>query len=179
MRLHLRLAAAGLFCALPLAAPAQSVHVRLQSYQEVPSVSSPGTGQFRALIDPRSDTIEYELSYDNTSSDVLQAHMHLGQRHVNGGISVFLCQSATNPDPTGLAPMCAARGPATISGTLSAANVIGPTGQGIAAGEFDELVDAIRAGAVYVNVHTTTFPAGELRGQARGRLLPFDHLFDR
>jgi hypothetical protein len=37
--------------------------------------------------------------------------------------------------------------------------------QGLEPGEFDELVDAIRAGVTYVNVHTTKFPGGEIRGQ--------------
>jgi hypothetical protein len=42
--------------------------------------------------------------------------------------------------------------------------VIGPTGQGIAPGEFAELVRAIRAGATYANVHTDKHPTGEIRG---------------
>jgi hypothetical protein len=37
--------------------------------------------------------------------------------------------------------------------------------QGIAAGEFGELVAALRAGRAYANVHTTKFPPGEIRGQ--------------
>jgi CHRD domain len=52
-----------------------------------------------------------------------------------------------------------------VSGTIVAANVIGPSDQGIAAGEIAELIAAIRAGRAYVNVHTTAFPGGELRGQ--------------
>jgi hypothetical protein len=43
--------------------------------------------------------------------------------------------------------------------------VIGPAGQGIAAGEFSELVDALRAGRAYANVHSSKFPGGEIRGQ--------------
>jgi hypothetical protein len=50
-----------------------------------------------------------------------------------------------------------------ISGTITAADVIGPTAQGVEAGAFDELVQAIRAGATYVNVHSTLFPGGEVR----------------
>jgi hypothetical protein len=94
---------------------------------------------------------------------VRQAHIHLGQKGVNAGVIVFLCQTDTNRDPTMLAPTCPQSG--TVSGTLTAANVIGPANQGIAAMEFAELVAAIRAGAVYVNVHTAGFPGGEIRGQ--------------
>jgi hypothetical protein len=53
----------------------------------------------------------------------------------------------------------------TITGTITAANVVGPTTQGIVPGEWQELVDAMRAGATYINVHDGTFPAGEIRGQ--------------
>jgi hypothetical protein len=52
-----------------------------------------------------------------------------------------------------------------VSGTITPASVVGPAAQGIATGEFGELVRALRAGAAYANVHTTTFPAGEIRGQ--------------
>ena len=52
-----------------------------------------------------------------------------------------------------------------MSGTIVPADVIGPAGQGIAGGEFEEVVRAIRAGATYVNVHNETYPSGEIRGQ--------------
>ncbi len=88
---------------------------------------------------------------------------------MNGGISVFLCQTATNPDPTGQAPQCTAP-PALITGVIDADNIIGPAGQGVAAGQFEELVAAIRARVAYVNVHSSLFPGGEVRGQLdRGR----------
>ena len=95
-----------------------------------------------------------------------QAHIHFGQRAVNGGISVFLCSNLGN-GPLGTQACPAA--PATIEGTIGPENVIGPTGQGIAAGEFDELVRAIDAGAAYVNVHSTGFPGGEIRAQLEER----------
>lgn len=158
-----------LACALfiaPTLAAAETVIVPLRGLEEVPAISSPARGLFRAFVNRHNGTIAYQLSYQDLQGDVTQAHLHLGQRGVNGGISVFLCQTATNPDPTGLAPMCPQSG--TASGQLQAANVIGPGGQGIAAGEFEELLAALGAGAVYVNVHSSVWPGGEIRGQTRG-----------
>jgi hypothetical protein len=111
-------------------------------------------------------TVDYTLTYQDLEGDVRQAHIHLGQRSVNGGISVWLCQTAFNVDPTGLAPACPQSG--TVEGSFTAANVIGPAGQGIATGEFAELIRAMRAGVTYANVHSTKFPGGEIRGQIRG-----------
>jgi hypothetical protein len=54
-----------------------------------------------------------------------------------------------------------------VTGTLDASGVVGPAGQGIAAGEFAELLHAIRSGVTYANVHTNTWPAGEIRGQIK------------
>ncbi len=151
----------------PLAA-AQTVHARLHGYQEVPAISSPGRGEFRASIDRRAGTIHYELSYSGLQGNVTQAHIHLGQHGVNGGISVWLCGTAALPGPAGT-PSCAGTTDGGASGMLMAANVIGPGGQLLAAGEFDELVDAILAGVTYANVHTTAAAGGEIRGQIGGR----------
>ena len=55
--------------------------------------------------------------------------------------------------------------PATITGTIGPEDVVGPTGQGIEVGAFDELLDAIRAGVTYANIHTVGRPGGEIRAQ--------------
>ena len=144
-------------------AAAETVVVKMQSYQEVPAISSAATGHFTAFINDAAGTIDYELFYEGLEGDVRQAHIHFGQRGVSGGISVFLCKTSFNPDPTGLAPDCPQSG--TVTGTIRAANIIGPAGQGIAAGELAELIAAIRAGIAYPNVHSTKFPSGEVRGQ--------------
>jgi hypothetical protein len=80
---------------------------------------------------------------------------------VNGGISVFLCSNLGN-GPAGTQP-CPPSG--TVTGTIRPVDVIGPTGQGIAPGEFAELVTALRDGVAYANVHSNVWPGGEIRGQ--------------
>jgi hypothetical protein len=54
-------------------------------------------------------------------------------------------------------------------GVIEPADVIGPEAQGIAPGEFDELVRAMKAGVTYANVHSELFPGGEIRGQIHKR----------
>ena len=128
-------------------------------------VSSSATGSFEATIDDSADEIHFKLSYSGLEGDVRQAHIHFGQRSVNGGISLWLCETATNPRPTGTpdVPDCPQAG--TVEFTLGADHVVGPAGQGIAVGEFAEIVAAIRAGRAYANVHSSKFPGGEVRGQ--------------
>jgi hypothetical protein len=138
----------------------------LTGYEEVPAVSTAGEGSFKASISRGSDEIRYKLNYEDLEGGALQqAHIHFGQEAVNGGISVFLCTNLGNgPAGTQACPPP----PARVSGTITPADVIGPGAQGIAAGEFDELVQAIRSGIAYVNVHTATWPGGEIRGQFDG-----------
>jgi hypothetical protein len=93
------------------------------------------------------------------------AHIHFGQHGVNGGIMVWLCQTAVNVSPVASTPQCPQSG--TVSGVVSATDVVGPAGQGIAAAEFAEMAKAINAGVAYVNVHSAKFPGGEIRGQLR------------
>ena len=132
----------------------------LVGYQENPDVSTVATGSFHVTIDDAAQTLAYELSYSGLEGDVQQAHVHFGKRALNGGISVFLCTNLGN-NPT--APPCPQEG--TVSGTLSAANIVGPSGQGIEPMAFEELVAAMRAGHTYANVHSTKWPGGEIRAQ--------------
>jgi hypothetical protein len=55
-----------------------------------------------------------------------------------------------------------------VTGAITAAQIVGPAGQGIAAGEMAEVIRAIRARATYANVHTEAFPVGEIRGVVGG-----------
>jgi len=144
----------------------------LIGYEEVPAVSTTGNGTFKAKISRDGTHIDWELSYDDLEGAVQQAHIHLGQKGVNGGISVFLCTNLGN-GPAGI--QGCPPPPAKISGTIFAADVspnIAATqaarNQGLNTGEIAELIRAIRAGATYVNVHSTTWPGGEIRSQIEG-----------
>ena len=85
-------------------------------------MSTTGTGEFTATIAPDGDFIQYTETYSGLQGTVTQSHIHVGQLGVNGSIGIFLCQTATNPDPTGLAPECPEQG--SVSGEITTANVI-------------------------------------------------------
>jgi hypothetical protein len=144
----------------------EKFRLRLNGFEEVPALSTGGKGSFRAEINRSETEIDYVLRYENLTGNVTQAHVHFGQGGVNGGISFFLCTNLGNgPAGTQLCPPA----PATVTGTIRAVDVIGPTTQGIAPGELAEIIAAIRAGIAYANVHSSVFPAGEIRAQFPGR----------
>jgi CHRD domain len=135
----------------------------LTGYEEVPALSTPGVGEFRASISRSSDEIRYRLTFSGLESAATQAHIHFENETNNGAIVVFLCTNLGN-GPAGT-QACPADG-GTIRGTITPADIgAGAAGQGIAAGEFDEFVRAIRAGATYVNVHSVNRATGEIRAQ--------------
>jgi hypothetical protein len=161
------LAVTGSLLALATVAKADQIGALLTGYEESPSVSTAGSGEFTATVAPDGEAIEYTETYSGLQGTVTQSHIHVGQLGVNGSIVIFLCQTAANPDPTGLAPECPQEG--TVSGTITAANVIAGSmaPQQLAAGDLAAVVAAIRAGAAYANVHTEVSPGGEIRGQIR------------
>jgi hypothetical protein len=158
--------ALGVVGAVALAQGGGDFNGRLTGYQEVPALSTSGKGTFRASIRSGGSAIRYRLSYAGLEAEPLQAHIHLGQPGVNAGVIAFLCDN-TGAGPAGTDPC--PDPPATVEGTLRAADVIGPEDQGIDAGQFGELVRAMRAGATYANVHTEKYPGGEIRAQLRRR----------
>lgn len=142
----------------------KKVSATLRGYSEVPALSTTGTGEFKATIDPLDTQLTYELQYSGLTAPVTQAHIHLGVRSTNGGIMIWLCGTASNPGPTGT-PVCPQEG--TVTRTVFASDVVGPAGQGLSAGEFAEALQAIRSEVTYANVHSTSFTGGEIRGQIR------------
>lgn len=140
---------------------------RLTGYEETPqSLSTPAKGEFKVRISRFSDEVRWRLSYRGFETDVTQAHIHFGARATSGGVGVWLCGNPPNTPPAGTATCPLREG--TVTGTFQADDVVGPAGQGIAAMEFQEFVDAMRAGVTYANVHTVARPAGEIRAQLEG-----------
>jgi len=183
-------ASAALLVLFPAVSQADGRNLRadLTGFQEVHgpdlgigAIFSTGSGRIALKIDKRDREIKYELSFDFPDASatpvvgaqfVNQAHLHFGQEHTTGGITVWLCQSADNPAPASASdtPMCPSPS-GKVTGTILPQHVIGLPAQGLPGGEdgFDAILKALRDEAIYANVHTDRFPPGEIRGQLDDR----------
>jgi hypothetical protein len=172
MRGRVRVAVAGALVAgaavagtVALADGGSGIREELTGYQEDPlTISTPASGDFHASLQAKKSAISYRLSYSGSETNVTQAHIHFGGRHQSGGISVWLCGNVPTT-PAGVQACPNGPGTQKITGVITPADVVGPAAQGIAAGEFDELLDAIANDVTYVNVHTEQYPGGEIRAQ--------------
>lgn len=133
----------------------------LRGLNEVPPTTSRATGELRATLGGDEQSITFRLDYRNLTGPPGAAHIHFAPTKVNGGVMVFFCGG-------GGKPACPTTTSGTVTGTITAADIVGPLAQGIApapAGQFADVVRAIRTGNAYANIHTERFPGGEIRGQ--------------
>jgi hypothetical protein len=123
--------------------------------EEVPANASQAQGQAIFQLSADGTEISYKLIVANIHN-VTQAHIHLAPAGTNGPVVVWLYPSGP---PAQLIP---GRSQGILGeGIVTEANLVGSlAGQPLSA-----LVDLIRAGGAYVNVHTSQFPPGEIRGQ--------------
>ncbi len=136
----------------------RELRARLTGFQEFPmTLVSSASGQFRATISVAETAINFQLSYEGFDTDVSMAHIHLGAPATNGGVTIFLCGG-------GGRPACPLRA-GTVEGTITAANVLALPSQDLKAGDLASIIEAIRDGATYANVHSKKHPVGEIRGQ--------------
>jgi hypothetical protein len=156
-----------------LSAPAfaEPRKAKLDGFQEVAVIGSPvtsivsslvvdGEGTFKAKVKENAGEIEFKLEWSGLTGDPLAAHIHLGQPGTAGNIAIHLCG-------TGGKPACPAGSSGTLEGTLTAADVVAIDAQGLTAGDLEGVLRAMRADATYVNMHTATWPTGEIRGNIK------------
>ena len=141
----------------------------LTGYEETPAISSQGSGEFSARISQDGTQLTYTLTYRDLTA-VTQSHIHFGRTATAGAVVLFLCTNGTAPMGVPPPQPCPANG-GTITGTLTAADVIPVAAQGIDAGAtgFADILAGIRNGSAYVNVHTSAHTGGEIRGQLLSR----------
>jgi hypothetical protein len=155
---------------------AEEFFARLNGFQEIGAqnaetgaILTGGTGTLRLDLDRKNNMATWTLTFQDVgvtapkTGTVTQAHIHFGKRHVAGGVMVFFCTNQNN-GPAGTQP-CPTGPSGTVSGTFTAASVVGPAAQNVNANDFNALIEALTSNTAYANLHTTGFPAGEIRGQ--------------
>jgi hypothetical protein len=125
--------------------------------QEVPAVDTGGHGVGVFTIDRDESHIRFMVVV-NKLDDVVAAHLHVAPPGENGDIVAWVYPDG--PPPTLI--------PGTFRGVLArgviAEDDVVPVG---AIESLDDLIEAIRSGDVYLNIHTVANPGGEVRGQLR------------
>ena len=154
------------FAVLPLVAtcgddepsgPATSFSAVLSGDEEVPAVVTSATGN--ATLEISGSAITYTITVANLLNPVV-SHIHIAPEGVNGPVRLNLCGTAETP-------ACAVGDGVLVTGTNGAVDP---------AITFDQLVEAMRTGNAYVNVHTNDgvgqpnsgpgdMQSGEIRGQ--------------
>jgi hypothetical protein len=143
----------------------------LIGYQENPDISTVASGSFEAKLSNDGTSLHYKLSYSGLEGNVTQSHIHFGKPAINGGISIWLCQTPAAVGPAGT-PTCPQSG--TVEGDIDSTDVVGPLAQGIEVGNLAEILAAMRAGHAYANVHSSKWLGGEIRAQINDRSFKHD-----
>ena len=136
----------------------QNFRAHLTGDEEVPPVETLATGQTVFQLSRDGSELHYRLIVANIEN-VAQAHIHVGAPGVNGPVVAWLYPEE-GPPPQ----LIPGRFDGVLAtGTITADDLVGP----LEGATMEELVAEIAAGNTYVNVHTSQFPGGEIRGQIR------------
>lgn len=142
----------------PAVASAANFHAHAKGSEEIPAVDTRAQGQATFKVSRDGTSVDYKLNVANIE-DVTMAHIHQGPVGETGPPVVWLYPSDGPP-----AKLIEGRSQGVLArGTFTAADLVGP----LAGMTLDDLVEAMRAGNTYVNVHTSEFGGGEIRGQIR------------
>jgi hypothetical protein len=127
----------------------------LSGDEEVPPRDTNAQGQAIFQLSKDGTELSYKLNVANIEN-VTQAHIHMAPAGANGGIVVWLYPSAAPPQ------LIPGRTQGTLAeGVITAGSLV----NALAGLPLSALLNAMQAGNTYVNVHTSQFPPGEIRGQ--------------
>lgn len=144
MKTRYALALAALLATASVAFAATGFQGTLSGANEVPANASPGTGTATVVLNDAGTQIAYTVSYSGLIGTVTASHIHKAPIGSNGSVVI------------GFSPTTG-----TTSGSFN----------GVAAVTAAQVAD-LMAGLWYVNIHTTSFPGGELRAQLEGAPTP-------
>jgi hypothetical protein len=150
-------------------ASAEDFSSKLSGFNEIGPLATPsgavlseGTATLKLDLNRGAQTLAFKLTYSGLSSAVVQSHIHFGKVHVAGGVIVFFCGPVGSPAHQ----VCPPNG-GTVTGTITAADILAIPTQNVPAKTFEALTDALVSNTAYVNIHTMNFGGGEIRGEIR------------
>lgn len=132
----------------------------LNGMNEVPAVVTDASGLAKFQLSKDGAELSYKIVVEDIM-DVLMAHLHMAPEGTNGPVVAWLY-------PSGPPPVLI---PGLFSGVLAEGVITDSDLKGPLAGmTLEDLVEDFYEGLIYVNVHTTTYPGGEIRGQVKGNM---------
>lgn len=132
----------------------QKIVIKLSGSNEMPPVKTIGTGVATFQVSPDGKSLNYQLNVTKMN-DIMGAHIHSGKQGQNGQPVAGLFNPTMSGPPTG-----------AINGQLSKGTITSKDLQGPLAGkQISDLLNLLKTGGAYVNIHTTQNQNGEIRGQ--------------
>jgi hypothetical protein len=138
----------------------------LSGAAEIPSNNSPGAGQATVVLDPTANTLHVQVSFSGLTSGTTASHIHCCVPAAPPALPGNLLVATTTPTFPDF-PLGATSGTydhildLTLSSSYNPAFV---TAEGGVPQAEAALIAALESGANYLNIHTTNFPGGEIRG---------------
>jgi hypothetical protein len=129
----------------------------LNGYNEVPAVLTTGSGQITLTVSSDQKSLSVTLTFTQLEGVAQSASLYLGSTGTTGGAIAPICG--------GLKPACPSTANGQVTTALSANDVAAIPSQGLTAGDLASVIQALANEAVYVNVVSSKFPNGEIRGQ--------------
>ena len=144
--------ALALTLALTADASAQTLTARLNGGEETPVLNTGAVGTAEVSVDAANQEIVVTLRVFNIPTPTTAGHIHVGPLGIAGPVVVNFPEAIVGRT-----------GDFAISFRLGPNQFVARPAIGI--NSMEDAIQAIVNGNSYVNIHTQTFPAGEIRGQ--------------
>lgn len=148
------LLAAALLVGASAQANAQTLRLTavLSGSNETPAIVVTGaTGTAEVFVNLATQTVTYTVNVFNLPSGATGGHFHVGGPGAGGPVVVNLTPPANISNDF------------TLSGTAAPSSLVPRPEQGIRT--WEDFIQALVGGQVYVNIHSAVNPGGETRGQ--------------
>jgi hypothetical protein len=135
----------------------------LSGAAESPPNASPGTGLASATYDPDAHTLLVEVSFSDLTGPTTAAHIHCCTALPLTGVVGVASTTPTFPGfPAGTSGLYTELFDLTLLSSFNAPFVA--ANGGTEASAEAALATGLAEGRAYLNIHTSLFPAGEIRG---------------